>query len=343
MSRRTKTLVTSAVLVILLGFVAFTLPVPYVILSPGPTLNTLGTDNSGAQIIVLNGRQAKATTGHLNLTTVSEQSQRITSVQALIGWLKDDQVVVPRASIFPPGQSQQQVDQQNTQDFSQSQDSATAAAACELGYPKSFGVSSVDSTLGAAGQLKSGDKFVSVDGVPVATPEALSAALKTKKAGDVVTVVVDRNGVQQTAKVKLGPPAAGGTVPRLGVVVTQGCLFPFGVDLGLGNQIGGPSAGLMFALGIMDKVGTADLTNGKFIAGTGEISPDGTVGPIGGIALKMIAARRAGATVFLAPAGNCSDVKGNIPDGLNVVKVETLHGAVQDLKALQEGQPVPHC
>ena len=99
----------------------------------------------------------------------------------------------------------------------------------------------------------------------------------------------------------------------------------------------------MFALGIIDQVGTQDLTGGKFIAGTGTIDPNGNVGPIGGIALKMIAARKAGATVFLAPAGNCSDVRGTTPKGLDVVKVATLHEAVQDLLALRNGQAVPHC
>jgi Lon-like protease len=93
----------------------------------------------------------------------------------------------------------------------------------------------------------------------------------------------------------------------------------------------------------MDKVGPQDLTKGRFIAGTGTIDATGSVGPIGGIALKMIAARHKGATVFLAPAGNCDDVRGAIPKGLEVVKVDTLHNAVQDLLALQNDKPVPHC
>jgi len=99
----------------------------------------------------------------------------------------------------------------------------------------------------------------------------------------------------------------------------------------------------MFALGIMDKIGSVDLTHDKFIAGTGTIDPNGNVGPIGGIQLKMIAARKAGATVFLAPAGNCADVRGAIPAGLQVVKVSKLSEAVADLEALNAGQPVPHC
>src|SRR4029079_18858986 len=114
------------------------------------------------------------------------------------------------------------------------------------------------------------------------------------------------------------------------------------VNLSL-TGIGGPSAGLMFALGILDKVSTHDLTHGRFIAGTGTIDPSGQVGQIGGISLKMIAARRAGATIFLAPASNCPDVSGNIPKGLDVVKVSTLHDAITDLDSLATGGSVPHC
>jgi PDZ domain-containing protein len=99
----------------------------------------------------------------------------------------------------------------------------------------------------------------------------------------------------------------------------------------------------MFALGIIDKIGDHDLTHGRFIAGTGTIDPSGQVGPIGGISLKMIAARRAGATIFLAPASNCSEVKGNVPSGLDVVKVNTLHEAITDLDTLAGGGSVPHC
>ena len=100
---------------------------------------------------------------------------------------------------------------------------------------------------------------------------------------------------------------------------------------------------LLFTLGIIDKISDHDLTHGRFITGTGTIDGSGAVGPIGGIALKMIAARRAGATIFLAPASNCGDVKGNIPSGLNVVKVSTLHEAITSLDTLQQGGAVAHC
>jgi PDZ domain-containing protein len=118
--------------------------------------------------------------------------------------------------------------------------------------------------------------------------------------------------------------------------------FPFRVKVNVGD-IGGPSAGLMFALAIIDKLTPQNLAGGRFIAGTGEISVSGTVSPIGGIQQKMAGARAAGATVFLTPAGNCPDTAGAVPAGLRLMKVSTLAGAVAGLKALAAGRPVPSC
>src|SRR6202035_1768434 len=119
--------------------------------------------------------------------------------------------------------------------------------------------------------------------------------------------------------------------------------FPFAIKIDVGN-IGGPSAGLMFALGIVDKLTPGgDLAGGRFIAGTGEISADGTVSPIGGIQQKMAGARNAGATVFLSPAANCPDPAGAEAAGMRLVKVSTLRDALQDLAALKAGRPVPSC
>jgi PDZ domain-containing protein len=126
------------------------------------------------------------------------------------------------------------------------------------------------------------------------------------------------------------------------VNVVESFKFPFQVKINIGN-VGGPSAGMMFALAIIDKLTPSNLTGGKFIAGTGEIEVDGAVDPIGGIQQKMAAARAAGATVFLAPADNCSDTAGSVPAGLRVVKVSTLRGAIGALKAVKAGKPVPSC
>jgi PDZ domain-containing protein len=340
-----RTLIVAAVLFITALVLLVALPVPYVILSPGPTYNTLGEDSQGNEIIVIKGTTVDATTGHLNMTTVNVTTGPITGLQALLGWLNTHQEVVPHSAVYPPGKSVEQVNEQNSADFAASQDSATAAASCELGYPKAFGVLSVTPDGPSAGKLQAGDVFVSIDGQPADTYDKLTTVMKAETPGKTVPVVVTRQGATVTEQIKLGPPPEGRTGATLGVQINDGttCLAPFEVDLGLGNQIGGPSAGLMFALGIMEKVGTTDLTHGRFIAGTGTIDNDGNVGAIGGIQLKMIAARDAGATVFLAPADNCPDVVGATPKGLEVIKVNTLHNAVQDLEALQNGKPVPTC
>ena len=128
----------------------------------------------------------------------------------------------------------------------------------------------------------------------------------------------------------------------MGVEVEEQYRFPFTVRISVG-EIGGPSAGMMFALGIIDKLSHDNLTGGKFIAGTGEISPNGTVSPIGGIQQKMAGARAAGATVFLTPAANCPDTAGAVPAGLRLIKVSTLAGAVHDLEAIKAGGNVPSC
>ncbi|MDT4939555.1 MAG: Lon-like protease [Pseudonocardiales bacterium] len=332
----------SGVLFVALFVLALTLPVPYVILSPGPTYNTLGADPRGDTIIVIKGKQPNQTTGNLNMTTVNVSTNPLSVFEAVYGWLAHDKVVVPKSSVFPPGQSQQQVDQQNTRDFAVSQDSAIAAASCELGYPAKFGVVSV---VGATAQdkLQPADILDTLDGKPIDSEVKLRALLATEKPGTKVSIVVTRAGKPDTESLALGPAPQGRTGASVGIVPGSVCAPPFTVDLGLGNQIGGPSAGLMFALGIMDKVGSVDLTKGRFIAGTGTIDPDGKVGPIGGIQLKMIAARHAGATVFLTPSGNCSDVRGATPKGLQIIKVDALHDAVQDLLALEAGKTVPTC
>jgi PDZ domain-containing protein len=331
------------VLFVVLFLLALLMPVPYVILVPGPTYNTLGKDPYGKDaVIVLTGKSARATSGHLNMTTVRIQDQDVTAASALIAWLRGDQMVLPKTALTPPGTSDKEQQKQDAADFAGSQDNATAAALCELNYPKAFGVLSVLADGPSHGKLRTGDEFVTVDGRAADTADKLKAVTSSLTPGRTVPVVVKRSGTTATEQVTVGKPTQGQKGARLGVTVGTTCLAPFDVKINL-EEVGGPSAGLMFALAIVDKAGTRDLTAGRYIAGTGEIDSDGNVSPIGGIQLKMIAARRAGAKVFLAPAGTCGDVRKDTPGGLEVVKVSTLHGAIQDLLNLQAGKPVPHC
>ncbi len=341
MSRQLRTLVFGAVLCLVLGILSFGLRVPYLVESPGPTFNTLGKDD-GKDIIAITGHPVTPTTGNLSLTTVSADTQKTTVLGAVRGWLRRDEVVVPHDSLYPPGTTQEEQDEQNSQDFLVSQQNAVEAAACELGYPKGLGVNSVAKDSPNAQALKAGDHFVSVAGTPIPDDTALRTVLNAHRTGERLPAVVRRAGKQVQVTLLLQAPAEGSDTPRIGITIVQGCLPPFQVTLSL-TGVGGPSAGLMFSLGIIDKISADDLTRGRFIAGTGTIEASGKVGPIGGIALKMIAARRAGATVFLAPASNCPDVVGNVPSGLDVIKVATLHEAIGNLNAHARGGQFARC
>lgn len=343
MPRRTLTLYICAVAVIVAIVVAERLPVPYVILGPGPTLNTLGQDQSGKPLITVAGHPVHPTRGHLNMVSISYEGgpgHQFNVFTALRAWLDPHEAVVPQSEIFPAGQSQRQVAREDQVQMTSSQQTATAAALHQLhiSYRTVVDVVRVRPGLPASGKLKAGDLITAVDGQPVAGTSQLTALVKAHAARP-ITLTVRRD--RTSRPVQLTARRVGGR-PILGVEVQDQYRFPFRVTIQIG-QIGGPSAGMMFALGIIDKITAMNLTGGKFIAGTGEISANGKVSPIGGIQQKMIGARDAGATVFLAPAGNCADTAGAVPAGLRVVKVSTLSGAISALQNLKAGRPVPSC
>ncbi|HST64612.1 MAG TPA: PDZ domain-containing protein [Mycobacteriales bacterium] len=342
MSRRVLTLITGAVLLLALIVGGSQLPVPYAELGPGPTLDTLGVDQSGKEIIQLTGRTEDKTTGHLNLTTVSVRD-RLDLLGALRGWLDPERAVVPREEIFPPGQTQQQTDQKNTQDFVTSQNSAELAALAYLKMTKVV-ITQVAADSPSHGKLAEKDVIVAVQGTKVGDTVQLARVLGATKPGTTVTVTYERAGKTGTTQVTTAEGTADGkTRAVLGVGVTLASTAPFQVKIGLDDRIGGPSAGLMFALGILEKIGPEDLTGGRFVAGTGTIDVDGTVGPIGGIPLKLIAAKDKGATAFLVPAANCVEASRKPPAGLKLIKVDSLSSALSALTALRDGQPTPAC
>jgi Lon-like protease len=344
MSRRSLTLLIATVGVIAALAVAVLISVPYVILGPGPTLNTLGQDSSGQPLITISGHRTYPTAGHLNMVTVDLQGGpgvKLNIFTALAAWLNPHEAVVPESEVFAPGQSEQQTQQQDNQEMTGSQQLATAAALTELHIPFQTQVVVVQPEPGfpAAGVLKAGDVITAVDGAAVTGESSLTTLIGAHPAGSTLTLTILRNG--QSQAVRVGTKESGGR-PVMGVAVTVQYKFPFTVKFTVGD-IGGPSAGTMFALGIIDKLTPLNLTGGKFIAGTGEITASGQVQAIGGIQQKMVGARDAGATIFLAPASNCSDVKGAIPAGLQVVKISTLSQAVTYLEAIKAGHSVPSC
>ena len=344
MSRRSLTLLIASVGTAVAIAVSLLVPVPYVILGPGPTLNTLGRDSSGHYVITVSGHPTYPTVGHLNMVTVSYrgcQGNRFNIFTALVAWLNPHQAVVPESEICPAGQTQKQTQEQDTQEMTSSQQTATAAALTQLHIPYTTVVVVVQPEQGfpAYGVLKAGDVITAVDGKPVTSQSGLTRLIYAHPAGRPLTLTITRDG--QRREVQVGTRQSGGH-PVMGVQITEEYKFPFQVKISVGD-IGGPSAGMMFALGIIDKLTKMDLTAGRFIAGTGEIEPSGRVDPIGGIQQKMVGARNAGATIFLTPAANCADAKGAIPAGLRLVKVSTLNQAVTYLEALKAGHSAPSC
>jgi Lon-like protease len=344
MSRRALTLLVAGVAVVIAAVVAAVLPVPYVVLSPGPTLNTLGAAPSGQPLIDIKGHPVNRTVGNLNMVTVDSQGgpgNEINIFTALRAWLEPHDAVVPQQEVFGTGQSSQQVLKQDVEEMANSQQVATAAALTQLGihFTILIQVISTEPGMPAANVLHAGDIIASVDGKPIDSMNALSTQVRAHPAGTQLQLSVVRNG--KTVPVSLKTVQSQGHA-EIGVVVQEQYKFPFPINISVGN-IGGPSAGLMFALGIMDKLGPVNLTGGRFIAGTGEIDPNGAVEPIGGIQQKMAGARSQGATIFLTPAANCSDTVGAVPSGMRLIKVSTLAGAVSALEALKAGRPVPSC
>src|ERR1700678_3298221 len=286
MSRRSLTLAIAGLATVVAIVVAVLLPVPYVILGPGPTLNTLG-ESSGQPLITISGHQTYSTSGHLNMVTVSYEGgpgSNMNIFQALRAWLDPSEAVVPETELFPTGQSAQQTQAQDTEQMTGSQQLATAAALTALHIPYQTLVTVVSTVPGypASKVLKAGDVIQAVDGKPVAGQTSLSSLITSHPVGTVLTLTVLRGG--KTLTIPVASKASDGTAV-VGVTVQQQYKFPFQVSISVGN-IGGPSAGMMFALGIIDKITPLNLTGGKFIAGTGEITASGQVQPIGGIQQK---------------------------------------------------------
>jgi Lon-like protease len=343
MSRRALTLLVAGIGAAVLALAGAVLPVPYVVLSPGPTFNTLGTEN-GKPLITVSGHKVYPTTGHLNLVTVSFQGgpgDEIDLFTALSAWLSPHDAVVPQAEVFGTSTNVQQVQRQNVQQMTDSQELATAAALTELkiGFTTVVIVAAIVPGMPASSVLHVGDVITAVDGTPVSSADRAASLIRAHHPGAPVELTVSRSRQVRTVRLVTKPEHG---QPEVGIVVSEQFKFPFPVQIRVGD-IGGPSAGMMFALGLVDKLSPDDLAAGRFIAGTGEIDAKGNVSPIGGIQQKMVGARNQGATIFLAPATNCPDVRGSVPPGLRIVKVSTLGQAVQDLRAINAGRSVLSC
>jgi PDZ domain-containing protein len=329
---------------VIAGIVFALLPTNYVIEQPGPVYNTIGlTKVNGKTVPVLSisGHPTYPTSGALDMLTVDldgSPGQTPNWATVVAAWLDPSQAVLPIDEVYAPQQTVEQSNKQGAEEMTDSQQEATAAALYEqhIKFKSEIKVSGTIKGTPAVGVMKAGDIITSVNGKSFVDADQLHRLVVKNGTSKPMTLGFIRNGVART--VQLTPQKSSAGV-LFGVYVTDKYTFPFPVTVQL-QDVGGPSAGMMFALGIIDKMTPGELNGGKHVAGTGTITAYGTVGAIGGIRQKMYGARAAGATYFLAPASNCGGddgVRGHIPAGLTVFATSSLKQSVADLKAIASG------
>ncbi len=334
--------ITSLLLLSLISLLA--LPSGYVIQRPGKVFNVMA-EIDGKPVISSQDVDTFPSESRFDVTTVSLLGNRESNpnwIQILLAWADPNQDVLPVDQVYPANKTTAEVKAESTAQMEISQQDAIAAALIQLGYevPRKLYVNSVIADAPAAGLLVAGDFVVSAGGVQIATFEELREQVQKTKGEDIVIGVVrDGKPIEYTIK-----PGLKDGKYFIGAMVGYTYEFPVGVDLQLGD-VGGPSGGLMFSLGIIDTLTEGSLAGALHVSGTGTITPTGQVGPIGGIRLKLIAAKQSGADLFLVPEGNCSEAITSIPEGLNVAIVRDLAGAISTIQALTQGEdlPAPTC
>ncbi|HJW36598.1 MAG TPA: PDZ domain-containing protein, partial [Actinomycetes bacterium] len=290
---------------------------PVIALSPGPMEDVLAR-------LKVEGSRVYDSEGKLYLTSVGIDDD-VRFYEALLDMANRDVQLLPRAELYPEEQDSTEIDKENAALMDRSKESATVVALREVGYkiePSGVEVTQVVAGSPADGKLRAGDRILEADGRAVDSTEEVRAAITGHEVGERVAFRVDRDDTEKNVSVQVRE--ADGQ-PRVGILLRD--LFPdlpVKVSIETENNIGGPSAGLMFTLSIIDKLTPEDLTGGRRIAGTGEIALDGGVQPVGGVAEKLIAVRRLGVTTFFIPADNCASVRGQVPDGLRLVKVSEV-------------------
>jgi PDZ domain-containing protein len=327
-----------------------TLPAPYVIDNPGPTYDTLGvvtTAEGEFELIAISGSPVFETAGELRLTTVTRSGNPDSLpgwTDVLAGWFDPTRTVIPVSVAYPPGVTLEDNREAARLEMETSQQEAVAAALSYVGIPfSSFLVVSTALEGGPSeGVLLPGDVIVSAAGETISTVTQLRDVIRQSGVMTPLSIQVNRDGALKDVQVRPRMSQGAEKMPMIGILVGGRYQFPLEVDIALEN-VGGPSAGVMFALGVVDKLTPESITGGLVVAGTGTISAAGDVGSIGGVRHKMHGAKKDGATVFLAPLGNCGDIVGYEPEGLTVIPVATLSDAVEALIVVNQGGVPPSC
>jgi PDZ domain-containing protein len=309
---------------------------PVVALSPGPMEDVLAR-------LKVEGSRVYDSEGKLYLTSVGIDDN-VRFYEALLDMANRDVQLVPRAQLYPEEQDSAEIDKENVALMDRSKETATVVALRQVGYkiePSGVEVTEVVAGAPADGKLRAGDEILAADGHLVDSTDEVRKAITGHKPGERVAFRVERGKGEKNVSVEVQEVE---DQPRVGILLRD--LFPdlpVKVTIQTQNNIGGPSAGLMFTLSIIDKLTSDDLTGGRRIAGTGEIALDGSVLPVGGVGEKLIAVHRLGVTTFLIPAENCAGVKGQVPDGLRLVKVSKVDDALRFLRDPKAAASAPGC
>lgn len=318
----------------------------YVIFRAGPVYDTLGSLD-GKPVIEVSGTPTYDTTGDLYFTTVAVYGgpeHEISLWDYLWAKAQSGTDIRPVDEVYPPNVTREQIQEQTSIQMTDAQAEAKAVAIRATGrtVPTTISIAGIASGGPADGVLRKGDRLVSLGGKAVDSVPSLRQTIQAAKDGAKLPYVVSREGSEVSGEI--GTTVTDGR-RVIGVGLKVDFDYPVNVTINAGT-IGGPSAGLMFSLGLYDKLTPGALTGGAKIAGTGTIADDGAVGAIGGIQHKMAGARDADhADWFLAPADNCTDVRGNVPAGLSVVKVGTFDEARRAVEqiAAGKGADLPRC
>ena len=336
----------SFILVVALIAAVFLVPVNAVIEAPGPTWNVLDNGSSSDQdVLKVSGTETYPTEGALRMTTVSVSGcpgYPVTTADLIAAWISADKRIVDRDEVCPQDQNAEQVEETGKAQMTASQDSAVIAALVETGKAGAMHLTVTEVTeQQTSTEIQAGDvlETITPEGGQTTTLTSFSQLrelMTTIPEGTRVTLGVRRGEQKASAALTTIAPQEGTTGSLLGLSLKISVDSPVEATFGL-SDVGGPSAGMMFALGVVDEITPGSLTGGKDISGTGTIDMTGQVGPIGGIQQKMAGARESGSTFFLAPASNCNEVKGHEPKGMQVFAVNTLHEAVAATEAIASG------
>ena len=336
----------SFILVVALIAAVFLVPVNAVIEAPGPTWNVLDNGSSSDQdVLKVSGTETYPTEGALRMTTVSVSGcpgYPVTTADLIAAWISADKRIVDRDEVCPQDQSAEQVEETGKAQMTASQDSAVIAALVETGKAGAMHLTVTEVTeQQTSTEIQAGDVLETItpqggQTTTLASFSQLRELMTTIPEGTRVTLGVRRGEQKASAALTTIAPQEGTTGSLLGLSLKISVDSPVEATFGL-SDVGGPSAGMMFALGVVDEITPGSLTGGKDISGTGTIDMTGQVGPIGGIQQKMAGARESGSTFFLAPASNCNEVKGHEPKDMQVFAVNTLHEAVAATEAIASG------